>query len=365
METKAAYLQVEDGRVFQGFVPSWQNETCSGELVFTTAMTGYVEALSDPSYAGQILLFTYPLIGNYGLPEREYWESENIQVRGLVVSHASLHCSHYLARHTLYDLLRKEKIALMTGVDTRYLTQVLRSEGVMQAVMQTGICQGSEEGVQKTLCPLSPVQDVSIREPKIYRGTTNACEGEERSLKRVLLLDFGLKKNILEELLRFPLEIKRVPFDYDYSEEDYDALVLSNGPGDPALCEKSISILKTALPRKKPIFGICLGAQLLALAAGAKTYKLRYGHRGHNQPCMDLETKKCYISSQNHGYAIEEKSLPKDWKVWFRNLNDQSVEAIKHESLPYSAMQFHPEAAPGPTDTLFFLHKFCKELMYV
>lgn len=347
---KAARLVLEDKRVFHGFVPSWQDQACQGEIVFTTAMTGYVEALSDPSYAGQILLFTYPLIGNYGLPEKKYWESEKIQVKGVVVSTSSCHASHHQSLQTLQEVLKQENLTLMTGVDTRRLTKVLRSEGVMEAM----ICQ-EEQPIIKEKHSKSPVEAVSITEAKTYGS----------SGKKVILVDYGLKKNILAEILRFPLQVKRVPFNYDYSQEDFDALILSNGPGDPSLCLESIAILKKSLQRQKPVFGICLGAQLLALASGAKTYKLPYGHRGHNQPCMDLETKKCYISSQNHGYAIDEKSLADEWSVWFRNLNDQSVEAIKHKSLPYYAMQFHPEASPGPTDTLCFLHKFCKDLSHV
>ncbi|NGX46612.1 MAG: hypothetical protein K940chlam2_01808, partial [Chlamydiae bacterium] len=181
--------------------------------------------------------------------------------------------------------------------------------------------------------------------------------------KRVIVVDCGMKESIMRQLQRYPLELVRVPYDEDFTEEEYDGVFLSNGPGDPMQCAVTVEILRKAMRKQKPIFGICLGSQLMALAAGAQTYKLKFGHRGQNQPCIDLESQRCYITSQNHGYAVDEASLPADWKVLFRNLNDESIEGIVHESLPFMAVQFHPEAAPGPTDTRFLFEQFYQQIM--
>jgi len=342
---RRSHLFLENGLAFAGVSPQWQEGVFRGEVVFSTGMTGYEASLTDPSYADQILAFTYPLIGNYGVPPEEYWESEKIYAAGVVVCNTCNNWSHGKSIHSLAQWLEKQSVPLISGVDTRELTKTLREKGTMLgAISSHDTAPSSFE--ENTAIPVS--ERVSTNKKIIY-----GSHG-----KKIIVVDCGMKTNILRKLQKFPVQILRVPFNYDYSQEDYDGIFLSNGPGNPENYVETISILAKAMQRKKPIFGICLGAQLLALAAGAKTYKLAYGHRGHNQPCMEIETKKCFITSQNHGYAVLENSLPKDWRVSFRNLNNHTVEGISHNSLPFSAIQFHPEAVPGPTDTEWLFEQF-------
>jgi carbamoyl-phosphate synthase small subunit len=329
----------------KGMSPEWQRGEFDGEVVFNTGMTGYDLSLTDPSYAGQILVFTYPLIGNYGVPAEELWESERIYAAGVVISDVCERWSHGSSLESLLSWLQKQKVPLLYGVDTRHLTKVLREAGTMLGAISSS---GQIRTTFTDSCKVDLPSLVSIPK-KVTYGTSG---------KRIIAVDCGMKANILRCLQKHPLQIERVPYNYDYAKEDFDGVFLSNGPGNPEMYAETIAVLQQAMKREKPIFGICLGAQLLALAAGASTYKLRYGHRGHNQPCIDLESKRCYITSQNHGYAVHEHSLPKDWKVSFRNLNDQTVEGIAHSSLPFSAVQFHPEAAPGPTDTEWLFERF-------
>lgn len=342
-------LVLESGEIFPGFSPSWQQEAYFGEVVFSTGMTGYVESLTDPSYAGQILTFTYPLIGNYGVPSRETWESEKLQASGVVVGTTSPCTSHWDAQCSFLDWLEQQRVPLITAVDTRALTKLLRKKGVaLGAICAKGKRPKHFPDPNHTHL----VKQVSLPMKQVYGSGP----------KKVIAVDCGMKDNILRCLTKFPIEVTRVPFDYDYSDDDYDGLFLSNGPGDPTVCKETVAILKKSLDRKKPIFGICLGAQLLSLAIGGKTYKLKFGHRGHNQPCRDLDTNKCILTSQNHGYAIDEKTLPKGWRVLFRNLNDDSVEGIAHNKLPYFAVQFHPESHPGPTDPAYLFETFYRML---
>lgn len=341
---KKSYLILGNGQIFEGKAPIDQEGTFSGEVVFTTGMCGYYESLTDPSFAHQILVFTYPLIGNYGVADQAFWESKKIHVAGVVVNESCDKWSHHAGLHSLKEWLKKQNVPLLTQVDTRALTKVLRSEGTLLGA----ISDTREKPLLKDPNLKNLVAQVSILDKAIY--------GQGK--KRVIAVDCGMKESMLRNLAQYPIEIIRVPYNYDYSEEPYDGVFLSNGPGDPEKCAETISILKKAIEKKKPIFGVCLGSQMLALAAGAKTYKLPFGHRGQNQPCMDLETGKCYITSQNHGFAVDEKSLPKEWKVTFRNLNDGSVEGVAHTSLPFYAVQFHPEASPGPTDTRWFFDRF-------
>jgi carbamoyl-phosphate synthase small subunit len=344
-----AKIVLQSGEEFEGLALEEREAPSFGEIVFTTGMTGYVESLTDPSYAGQILTFTYPLIGNYGVPKQEFWESKKIYARGVIISNLSPFYYHFQGEQTLAKWLSDQGVPLVTGVDTRALTKRLRTSGVALGAIITG-----EERPSAFPDPHldSLVAQVSAEKPEFY-GEGN---------KRVIVIDCGMKENILRSLLKLPISVKRVPYDYDFLNEDYDGLLISNGPGDPIACQKTISLLAHALKREKPIFGICLGAQLLALAVGAKTFKLRYGHRGHNQPCIYHPTGGCFLTAQNHGYAIDETSLPKEWKVTFRNINDHSVEGIAHDSLPFFAVQFHPEATPGPTDTQWLFDKFYEML---
>ena len=339
---KSAHLYLNDGTKFSGHVPSWQNGAYTGEVVFNTGMTGYVESLTDPSYTNQILVFTYPLIGNYGVQPNDT-ESGAIQVSGMIVSELAANGSHADSVSSLLEWLRSQNIPIMTVLDTRALTKYLRTRGTMVGSISLGPITTKK------------IKHVARRLPSIEPQTYN-----QKYTKKVVLVDCGAKDNILRSLLKLPVQVERVSLDYDYTTKPYDAVVLSNGPGDPTDYQKTIAIAAMALKKNKPVFGICLGSQIMALAAGAKTYKLLYGHRGHNQPCINLKDQRCYITSQNHGYAIDEKTLPKNWQVSFRNLNDQSVEGIRHKTKPFFSVQFHPEASPGPTDTAWLFNDFYK-----
>ena len=345
-----AKLILEDKTVFEGF-SFGANVSTSGEAVFNTGMVGYPEALTDPSYFGQILIFTYPLIGNYGVPPREsrgglfkYFESEKIQTKGMIISDLSFKYSHWQAKKSLENWLLEENIPGIYGIDTRALTKKLRKEGTMLAKI-TG---------DKT--------DIDFYDPNRENlmskvSCQNLREYGEGKVK-IVLLDCGVKHSIIRSLLERKAKVIRVPYDYDIFKLKFDGLLISNGPGDPKKCQKTIEVVREAMKRKIPIFGICLGNQILALASGADTFKLKYGHRSQNQPCQDLETKKCYVTSQNHGFAVEKSSLPGDWKTWFLNINDGTIEGIKHKEKPFFGVQFHPEASPGPVDTKFLFDKF-------
>lgn len=345
MQLKPAQLILETGEVFYGQSPITQDDEHFGEVVFNTGMTGYVESLTDPSYAGQILVFTYPLIGNYGVSSAATWESRQIHVKGVVMSELAQGYSNHTAEKSLAQWLTENNIPFLVGVDTRALTKRLRTHGVIPAAITP--INDKPQSFEKFEA-IDWVSQVSIKEPIMYG------EGE----KLVIAVDCGMKENIIRRLMQFPVRVKRVPFNYDYTKEPYDAVFLSNGPGDPTHCKETIAILQKALKQQKPTFGICLGTQLMALAVGAKTYKLPFGHRAHNTPCLEVETGRCFLTSQNHSYAVDETTLPSDWQVMFQNLNDQSIEGIKHASLPFFAVQFHPEAAPGPHDTQWLFQKF-------
>lgn len=338
-----------------------------GEVVFNTAMVGYPETFTDPSYRGQILVLTYPMIGNYGVCEdidenglSKYFESTQIHLRGLVVSEESEENSHWASSEKLSDFLKKHKIPAIKGVDTRALTQKLREHGVMLGK----IAQESEK-FSKTMKFEDPnkvnlVAEVSPKEKIILKAY-----GKEKA--RVALLDCGIKHNIIRSFLERGVTVIRLPWDYDLStlKEKYDGVFVSNGPGDPQTVDKTIESMRWAMKENKVIFGICLGSQLMGLAVGAKTYKLKYGHRSANQPCLDIvdhKGQRCYITSQNHGFAVDEKTLPKDWQVWFRNANDGTVEGIKHKTKPWFSVQFHPEASPGPEDAAFLFDQFIETM---
>lgn len=356
-----ARLILKDGSCFRGF-SFGAEKTAFGEVVFNTGMVGYPESLTDPSYAGQILTFTYPLIGNYGVPPHSrgdfgilnFFESNRIQVRGLVVSEYCTTPSHWNSVQTLDSWLKKENIPGIFGIDTRALTKKLRSKGVMNGK----IIQGSSFRIPNSKIKITNanannlINSVSIKEKIIYK----------KGSKRVLFVDCGAKNNIIRSLIKRNITIIRVPWNYDFSKERYSGILISNGPGDPSEAKQTIKNIRAALKKNKPILGICLGNQILALAAGAKTYKLKFGHRSQNQPCLEIETKRCFITSQNHGYAVDEKTIPKDWRPWFTNANDQSNEGIKHRKKPFMAVQFHPEATPGPEDTGWIFDEFVKRI---
>lgn len=340
-----AQLVLKTGESFYGEVPDHQEKPVFGEVVFNTGMVGYVEALTDPSYSGQILVFTYPLIGNYGVSDIATWESKKIHVRGIVVSELSPFHSNHAAQSSLQHWLKEQNIPCLMGVDTRALTKCLRTKGVVSGMITTTDVSAKQF---ENFEDIHWVKEVSVKEP-IYYGS-----GE----KLIIAIDCGMKENILRSLTQFPVRVKRVPYNYDFTNEPFDGVFISNGPGDPTQCQETIEILRKAMVQRKPTFGICLGTQLMALAVGASTYKLPFGHRSQNQPCLHLASNQCYLTSQNHGYAVDEKTLPSAWRVSFRNLNDQSVAGIEHHALPFFSVQFHPESAPGPEDTQWLFKRF-------
>ena len=360
---REAKLILEDGTEFCGWSFGYDGET-SGEVVFNTAMTGYPESLTDPSYAGQILVTTFPLIGNYGVPDTGLgtdglpllMESEHIHPKALVVADYSETYSHWNSNESLASWLKREKIPAITGVDTRRLTKVLREHGVMMGrIIVDYAATLSQHTEQEDYGSVNWVEKVSCKEVITY----NRGAG-----KRVVLVDCGVKANIIRCLIRRGLEVVRVPWDYDFNQLEFDGLFLANGPGDPEQCSKTVEHIRTFLEDKavRPCMGICLGNQLLARAAGAKTYKLKYGHRSHNQPVQRVGTTQCFITSQNHGYAVDDSTLPADWEPLFVNMNDGSNEGIRHKTHPWFSAQFHPEACSGPTDTEWMFDEFKRSL---
>jgi len=347
---KHAKLVLEDGTVFEGYAFGAE-KSVSGELVFNTAMTGYPESLTDPSYKGQLLVSTYPLIGNYGVPFQsenqqmlEFYESNRIQVSALIISEYSFQFNHWNAEMSLDDWMKTSDVPGIYGIDTRHLTQILREKGSMLGK----IIINNEEVDFYNPNEDNLVAQVSIETKQVYGNGSN----------RILLIDCGVKNNIIRHLLSRDTTVIRVPWDYDYANEVYDGLFISNGPGDPQQCKLTIQHLSKSFSKEQPIFGICLGHQLMALAQGAQTYKLKYGHRSHNQPVLKVDTQSAYITSQNHGYAVDDTTLQSDWKPLFINLNDHTNEGLKHVSKPFFSTQFHPEASGGPTDTEFLFDEF-------
>lgn len=434
---KDVTLVLEDGTRFKGRSFGYDADVC-GEVVFNTAMTGYPESLTDPSYAGQIMVLTYPLVGNYGVPPfsigenglATFMESDKIHVRAMIVSDYSEDYSHWNACESLSQWLKREKVPGVTGIDTRALTKILREKGVMMGEirMENPAAQSQEAeesvGLSDTNCAsvvgenygtINWIERVSCREVVHYvpeqssavaaegvgeGGRVASCSPDEELQssihKRVVLVDCGVKNNIIRCLLRRGVEVIRVPWDYDFNQLDdaaassvgqacgcssmgFDALFLANGPGDPDMAEATVANIRRFMEREqsrisalpcgqggveaaRPIMGICMGNQLLAKAAGATVYKLKYGHRSHNQPVRQVGTNRCFITSQNHGYAVDTTTLAADWEPLFVNMNDGSNEGIRHKSMPWFSAQFHPEAASGPTDTEFLFDNFVKAI---
>ena len=368
MERKKAELRLGNGRVLEGWSFGYDGPA-TGEVVFSTSMVGYPESLTDPSFQGQILCVSYPLVGNYGTPDMSTGpdglsgqilcvsyplvgnygtpdmstgpdglslraESERIHVRGLVIADYSENYSHWDAVESLGDWLKRERVPGISGIDTRALTRMIREEGVMPGEIVIDGCHSGE------------ADDLS------------SCHSEEGGARRENLQENLVAQVSCQEVLHYGKGPKRVVLVDCGVKMDYDGLFLSNGPGDPAVCTETIAHLRQALQGDRPVFGVCLGSQLMALAAGAKTFKLPYGHRSHNQPVRRVGTDRCYITSQNHGYAVDPATLPADWEPFFVNLNDGTNEGIRHISKPFFATQFHPEASGGPVDTEFLFDDF-------
>lgn len=356
---KKVTLTLSDGTTFRGKSFGY-DAPVAGEVVFNTAMMGYPESLTDPSYAGQLMTLTFPLVGNYGVPPfsfdsqsiPHFMESDKIYASAIIVADYSEEYSHWNAVESLSDWLKREHVVGITGIDTRHLTKVLREQGVMMGKIifdeePNHIPNADYEGVNF-------VSQVSCKEIVHYK---------EGAGKKVMLVDCGVKANIIRCLINRGVEVIRVPWNYDYTNDEFDGLFLTNGPGDPDMCEETVEIVRKQMNKsRKPICGICMGNQLLAKAVGASIYKLKYGHRSHNQPVRLVGTNLCFITSQNHGYAVQTYGLGNDWEELFVNMNDGSNEGIKHKENPWFSTQFHPEACSGPTDTEFIFDQFINSL---
>lgn len=352
----SASLILEDGSKFEGS-SFGATRSVSGEIVFNTAMTGYPESLTDPSYSGQILVLTYPLIGNYGVPPLDkengllkFFESDKIHIKALVISDYSFYYSHWNSVKSLDSWLKEHDIPGIYNVDTRAITKLIRERGVMLGKV-----------VIDNVADVEEFHDQN-KENLVAKVSTDTIQEYGDGEHRVVLVDCGCKYNIIRCLLKRNTTVIRVPWDYDFSTIDYDGVMLSNGPGDPQMCGKTVDNIKKAMLIGKPIFGICLGNQLLSMAAGATTYKLKYGHRSHNQPALMVGSDRAYITSQNHGFAVDTTSLEDGWEPFFINLNDNTSEGIRHKSKPFFSVQFHPEATSGPVDTEFLFDNFIENI---
>lgn len=349
-------LILADGAIFQGESFGFE-QPVSGEIVFNTAMSGYPELLTDPSGAGQLLTLTYPLIGNYGVLPTDKDEfglsintqSDRIHAKALIVSDYSDYYSHWNAVESLDEWLKREKVIGMTGVDTRELTRHIRLHGTMEAKIVF-----PEQQMPEPFSSYNIVKEVSCKEPVVYQTDRQ---------KRVVLVDCGMKTGILRSLLKEGLSVIRVPWDYDYSELELNGVVISNGPGNPSMCDSTVKILQKVMKRGQvPVLGIDLGCLILGLAAGMDTYKLKFGHHTSNQPVRLEGTERCFITTQNHNYAIREDSLADGWIISMRNLNDCSIEGIAHIEKPWSGTMFHSESDVIPTDTAFIYSDFVSKL---
>lgn len=405
-ETMTGKLLLEDGAEYEG-ISYGKTKPMAGEVVFATGMMGYPESLTDPSYKGQILVLTYPLIGNYGVPDKSLWESDHIMVSGLIVSDYIDTPSHFQSKRTLAQWFKDEDLPLLQIKDTRLLTQKIRTKGAMlgRIVFDTDIPQYDPNTENL-------VEQVSLKKPVIMLPDSMYSSSEERSdesrslkssrpasptgrlrsnnnhSKVILLIDCGAKRNIQKALVKRGHIVITVPWDFDPTLESnqkllqsvilnevknpkilrsaqddnrpFDGIVISNGPGDPKFAEETIKNVKKIMREKIPTLGICLGHQILSLAAGGDTSKLKFGHRSQNQPCIMEGTDRCYITTQNHGFAVSK--IPAGFKPWFTNANDNSNEGIIHEKLPFMSAQFHPEATPGPEDAEWIFDYFLERI---
>ena len=371
-KARKAVLVLEDGTFFIG-LGFGAVKKVSGEVVFSTSMVGYPESLTDPSYHGQILTLTYPLIGNYGVPSYEdgefgipiHFESIGIKVRGLVIQELCKDPYHWTSRRSLDEWLRDEGIPGIYGIDTRRLTKRLRVHGVMLGILEV-LEENEEPDLDRLLKEAEDIPDPNERDLVGEVTIKKPIHYDVGGRRRVVLIDCGVKFGILRNLLKRKVDVIRVPYNLpadEILEYKPDGILISNGPGDPKRCEKTILAVRELFEEGLPMMGICLGNQILALALGGDTYKLKYGHRSQNQPAYDLETGRCYITTQNHGYAVKPESLKEtNLKLWFINANDKTVEGIRYEGKPVFALQWHPEASPGPYDTEFLFDKFIESL---
>lgn len=365
--SKKAYLELSNGIKLEGKAIG-ADISISGEMVFNTGMLGYSEAMTDPSYLGQILVFSFCLIGNYGIPfpkngdffSSQGHESSSIKTQGIIVSDIYDGCHHHNGGISLEDWMKKQDVPGLAGIDTRYLVQIIReSENLWGRIVSEGAKYQNKNKFEF----LKHFEDGEYVDPSKFNlmpsVSTKKRQVMSRGLKKVAIIDCGAKWNIMRMFIERDCKVEVLPWDTDFSTVKCDGWVISNGPGDPKNTADLVErIKKDVLILNKPILGICLGHQLLALASGAETKRLSHGHRSHNQPVFSIPDKKAYMSSQNHRYAVEKSSIPVDWELWFENANDNSVEGLKHKTSPFMSVQFHPEASSGPNDTSWIIDKF-------
>lgn len=365
--SKSLKLVLEDGEVFDGYsFGSFHSSAIIGEVVFNTGMVGYTEAMTDPSYIGQILCFTYPLLGNYGVPDYledgdnilVNFESTRIQARGVIANRVADDPSHFQSRRSLGTWMQEEGIPGIEGIDTRELTIHLRERGVMLGAICSEVSTAKEELERaQGYASMNFYSSASTNEKKTFGKNVRG---------KVALADCGVKLNIIRSLVTRGFEVALMPYDSTFEQvmsSQPDGVVFSNGPGDPKMCQPAVDLARSLIENSLPTLGICLGTQIIALSQGADTFKLKYGHRGQNKPCIDLKTGRCMVTSQNHGYTVDEASL-KGTKLepWFMNADDHTLEGLFHQTKPCISVQFHPEGSPGPLDPSYVFDVFAEKM---